>query len=98
MNKHKSPEVYRLEEVVNENEQKKITCSTDIATEAEEFNPDDEDLSDCVETIIKDRKDERPHLSICSRCESVALVNNRFPYCMDCGWDSLEDQSWGDYE
>ena len=66
-----------------------------LRTVGHAYNPDDEDLSDCLEVIIKDRKENRPHHKLCVRCESRSLVNTRFPYCMDCGWDSLEDSSWG---
>ncbi len=59
---------------------------------------EDEDLSDCVNVITKDRKENRPYFEVCSRCESRSMVNTVFPYCMNCGWDSLHDQSWSHAE
>jgi ssDNA-binding Zn-finger/Zn-ribbon topoisomerase 1 len=56
------------------------------------------DFSDCLEVIAKDRKENRPHYKTCPRCETKAMVNTRFPYCMGCSWDSLHDPSWGHEE
>ena len=64
-------------------------------TKSHEYNPDDEDLSDCVETIVRDRKETRPSRGLCPRCGARAKVNTQFPYCVDCNWDSLHDPSWG---
>jgi ribosomal protein L37E len=69
-----------------------------LNTKSKDHNLDDEDLSDCLGTIVKDRKENRPQLKVCTRCEARSFVNARFPYCMDCGWDSLEDPSWGHNE
>ena len=63
-------------------------------TKSKDYNSDDEDLSDCLEILVKDRKENRPHRKLCFRCETRSFVNTRFPYCMNCGWDSLEDPTW----
>jgi hypothetical protein len=67
-------------------------------TKSEEYNLDDEDLSDCVSTITRDRKESRPHRGRCPRCGGKSKLNTQFPYCMDCNWDSLHDPSWNHYE
>ena len=72
----------------------KHALSPALDTKSKEYNPNDDDLSDCLEIITKDRKENRPHLKICARCETRSMVNTRVPYCMDCGWDALEDPSW----
>ena len=64
-------------------------------TKTKEFNPDDEDLSDCISVLVREKKETRPHRSICPRCATRGMVNARFPYCMGCNWDSLHDPSWG---
>ena len=61
---------------------------------SEEYNPDDEDLSDCLEMITSHRKENRPRISSCPRCGEDSKVNARFPYCPGCNWDSLHDPCW----
>ena len=40
----------------------------------------------------------RTHHGQCSRCGCKSIVNSDFPYCMDCNWDSLTDEGWGNQE
>lgn len=65
-----------------------------IDTKSNEYNADDEDLSDCLAVLVRENKETRPHRSRCPRCGSRSKVNSQFPYCMDCNWDSLHDPSW----
>ena len=52
-------------------------------------------LAEDLSVLIRDRKESRPHRGRCPRCEQRTKVNVRFPYCMECNWDSLKDPSWG---
>lgn len=52
-------------------------------------------FDDELASLIRDRKESRPHRGICPRCAEHSKVNARFPYCMECGWDCLSDPSWG---
>ena len=66
----------------------------DLEIKNEEYCEDDEDLSDCLVMIVSERKESRPRKSVCHRCRTVSKVNAKFPYCLECNWDSLNDSCW----
>ena len=66
----------------------------DLENKNNEHYEDDEELNNCLTMIVSERKESRPHKSICHRCRTVSKVNSKFPYCLECNWDSLNDPSW----
>ena len=55
----------------------------DLSLDDCDFIPDDE--------VISCRIIGRKH--VCPRCGSITHLQTEDPYCSDCNWDSLEDQS-----
>lgn len=54
------------------------------------------ELDDCdfipEDEVTSRRMVGRGH--VCPRCSGVTRLQTKHPYCADCNWDSLEDQSY----
>jgi hypothetical protein len=60
--------------------------------EVDEYG-DEEEEDEEIETLVYRRKELRlDNLRYCPECGGKAKINTPFPYCEECGWDSLVDQ------
>ena len=57
---------------------------------------EDEECDEDAEYLAE--QEEQDDFDNCPECSSKTMVLDRYPYCLHCNWDSLNDPEWEDQD